>query len=73
MIDKNLVVRRLINNRRRFKNNYKRLSNLTIAFSLDKNCLCGLEIGDKFRSPNLLVQVIEASEGEVYLIVTKIV
>ena len=73
MIDKNLVVRRLINNRRRFKNNYKRLSCKTIAFSLDKSCLCGLEIGDKFLSEHLLAQVIEASEGEVYLIVTKTV
>lgn len=71
MIDKVKVVNRLLKNRRRFKNNYKRVHPTTIAYKLDRSCLCGLEVGDRFIGKTVVIQVRSAGQ-EVYLTITKV-
>ena len=71
MIDKTKVVKRLLKNRQRFRNNYRRLADGSYAFKLDPTCLCGLEVGDRFTGENFMLQV-KPNGSEMYLILSQV-
>lgn len=71
MIDKGKVVDRLLKNRLRFKNNWRKLDTGELIYKLDPTCLCGLEVGDRFKKGNTRLQI-KSSGSEVYLVLSKV-
>ena len=71
MIDKVKALKRILKNRSRFKNNYKKVGQNKYITLLDPTCMCGLEVGNRFRGKGVIITV-KQNPDITYLLLEKI-